>query len=325
VILNEERELMADLDDLPYPAWHQIDPRDYHDFGKLYPFITLISGRGCESACTFCQLPQAMYGRRYRVMSPGRVVDEIEYDRRLFPYLREVMFEDDTLTLRQHRDRLAAICEEILRRDLKITWSANARADVTDLNLLRLMRRSGCRMLVVGFEFGNQQVLNNVRKGLTLDQAREFAACSRQAGIRVHGCFMIGGPGETPVTARQTIEFAKQLPIDTAQFSGLCPYPGTEFYEWARVHGCLAPQEWAQWVDEKGEQRAIVNLPDLSLGEINRLVDVGLREFYLRPSQMACILANALSPSDLRTKWDGLRGFVDYFVHGRPQQSSWNS
>lgn len=318
-VVNEPREFITDLDSLPYPAWHHIDPRDYHDFGKLYPFITLVSGRGCESACTFCQLPQVMHGRRYRSMTPSRVVDEIEYDLGLFPYLKEIMFEDDTLTLRRHKDRLAGICEEILKRDLKITWSANARADVTDLDLLRLMRRSGCRMLVVGFEFGNQQILNNVHKGITLEQAQEFATLCRQAGIRVHGCFMIGGPGETPETAQETIEFSKQLSIDTAQFSGLCPYPGTEFYEWAQTNGYLVPTDWARWVDENNEQRAIVNLPELSVEEINRLVDQGLRKFYLRPAQMAHILANALSPADLRTKWDGLMGFVDYFLHGGRQ------
>jgi anaerobic magnesium-protoporphyrin IX monomethyl ester cyclase len=317
VVVNAPREFIKDLDSLPYPAWHHVDPRGYHDFGKLYPFITLVSGRGCESACTFCQLPQVMYGRRYRAMSPARVVDEIEYDLRMFPYLREIMFEDDTLTLRRHRARLADICDEILRRDLDITWSANARADLTDLNLLKLMRRSGCRMLVVGFEFGNQQILNNVHKGIMLQQPLEFAALCRKAGIRVHGCFMIGGPGETCETARQTIDFAKQLPIDTAQFSGLCPYPGTEFYEWARARGYLVPDDWADWVDEDGEQRAIISLPGIGVTEINRLVDQGLREFYLRPAKAAHILANALSPVDLRTKLDGLMGFADYFLHGR--------
>jgi anaerobic magnesium-protoporphyrin IX monomethyl ester cyclase len=317
VILNEPREFITDLDGLPYPAWHHIDPRDYHDFGKLYPFITLISGRGCESACTFCQLPQVMYGRQYRAMSPRRVVDEIEYDLDMFPQLKEIMFEDDTLTLKRHRDRLAGICEEILGRGLKISWSANSRADVTDLSLLKLMQRSGCRMLVVGFEFGNQQILNNVHKGVKLEQMCEFAKLCKQVGIRVHGCFMIGGPGETFETARQTIDFSKQLPIDTAQFSGLCPYPGTEFYEWARANGYLVPEDWADWVDENSEQRAIINLPELSVEEINRLVDEGLREFYLRPAQMIRILANAFSPTDLRTKWDGLVGFVDYFLHER--------
>ena len=318
-VVNELRELITDMDSLPYPAWHHIDLRDYHDFGKLYPFVTLISGRGCEAACTFCQLPQVMYGHGYRAMSPHRVVDEIEFDLKMFPYIKEIMFEDDTVTLRRHRDRLADICEEMLRRDLQITWSANSRADVTDLDLLRLMRRSGCRMLVVGFEFGSQRILNNVRKGVKLEEMQEFAVLCRQAGIRVHGCFMIGGPGETSETARQTIDFAKQLAIDTAQFNGLCPYPGTRFYEWACDNDSIVPEDWADWVDENNEQRAIVNFPELSVVEINQLVDEGVRQFYLRPAQMARILINALSPADLRTKWDGVTGFVDYQLHRRYQ------
>jgi len=165
----------------------------------------------------------------------------------------------------------------------------------------------------VGFEFGNQQILNNVRKGIRLEHMREFAALAGEAGIRVHGCFMIGGPGETRETASQTIEFARRLPIDTAQFSGVCAYPGTEYYDWVRENGYLVPQDWPQWVDENLEQRAIINLPQLSVDEINELVDQGLREFYLRPRQMWRMLRNIRSWADVKTKWHGLRSFVGYF------------
>lgn len=315
VIYNSARPLVEDLDELPFPAWHHIDPYDYPDAGKLYPFITLIGGRGCEGRCTFCLFPQVMYGQRYRARSPGRVVHEIEYDLRLFPFLKEIMFEDDTLTLKRHLPRLHAICEEMLRRGIEIPWSANARADLRDLDTLRLMKRAGCRMLCVGFEFGNQQILNNVRKGIRLEHMREFAEFARKAGIRVHGCFMIGGPGETQKTARETIEFAKRLPVDTAQFSGVCAYPGTEYYEWVKQNGYLMPQDWPQWVDEKLEQRAIVNFPQLSVDEINELVDRGLREFYLRPVQMLRMLRNIRSWADVKTKLYGLMSFVNYFGH----------
>jgi anaerobic magnesium-protoporphyrin IX monomethyl ester cyclase len=313
VVHNPTRPLIENLDKLPFPAWHHIDPYDYPDAGKLYPFITLMGGRGCGGRCTFCLFPQVMYGQHYRARSPERVVDEMEYDLRLFPFLEEIMFEDDTLTLRPHLPRLRAICEEILRRGVKIPWSANARADLRDIQTLRLMKRAGCRMLCVGFEFGHQQILNNVRKGIRLEHMREFAALAGEAGIRVHGCFMIGGPGETRETAYQTIEFARRLPIDTAQFSGVCAYPGTEYYDWAKENGYLAPQDWPQWVDENLEQRAIINLPQLSVDEINELVDQGLREFYLRPRQMWRMLRNIRSWADVKTKWHGLMSFVDYF------------
>lgn len=313
IIHNPNRELLENLDELPFPAWHHINPRDYPDAGKLYPFITLISGRGCSGRCNFCLFPQVMYGHHFRGRSPQSVVDEIEYDLKLFPFLKEIMFEDDALTLRKQLPRLQQICEEILFRNIRISWSANSRADLTELEILRLMKKSGCRMLVVGFEFGNQQILNNVKKGCTIDQMRKFVELTRKVGIRVHGCFMIGGPEETHVTARQTIDFAKSLPIDTAQFSGLCAYPGTEFYQWAKEKDYLVPKDWPNWVDENKEQRAIINFPDLSVDQINQLVDKGLREFYLRPRQMFRMLKNIKSFSDVKTKLYGLKSFVDYF------------
>lgn len=311
---NPERPVIESVDELPFPAWHHIDIRDYHDAGKLYPFITLISGRGCENSCTFCQFPQVMYGKRYRFRSPELVVDEIEYDLSLFPNLQEVMFEDDTFTLRQRRERLHAICNEMLRRGIRISWSANARVDLNDMETLKLMKRSGCRMLCVGFEFGNQQILNNVKKGVTLEQSRIFAENCRKAGIRVHGCFMIGGPGENRQTALQTIQLAKELPIDTVQFSGVCPYPGTAYYKWCEEHGYLIPNDWREWVDENREQRTVINLPNLSMTEINELVDLGLRSFYLRPYQILRMLIEIRSISDLRAKLHGLRSFVGYFT-----------
>jgi len=313
IIHNSPRPLIENLDEFPFPAWHHIDPYIYHDAGKLYPFITLMGGRGCEGHCTFCLFPQVMYGHQYRFRSPERVVDEIEYDLKLFPFLKEIMFEDDTITLKHHLPRLQAICEEILRRNIKISWSANARADLRDMETLKLMKLSGCRMLCVGFESGNQQVLNNMRKGIKLENMQEFARLAAKAGIRIHGCFMIGGPGETKETARQTIEFAKSLPVDTVQFSGICVYPGTAYYKWVKENGYLVPQDWTQWVDENLEQRTIINFPNLSVDEINEFVDKGLKEFYLRPRQMWRMFFNIRSLADVKTKWHGLISFADYF------------
>lgn len=317
IVNNPNRPPIDDLDQLPFPAWHHISPYDYPDSGKLYPFITLLSGRGCEAACTFCLFTQVMYGRKYRFRSPERVVDEMEYDLKLFPFLREIMFEDDTFTLKKHRERLHEICQEILKRGLTVSWSANARADITDLDTLKLMKRAGCRMLVVGFEFGNQTLLDSVRKGVSLDQMRLFARNCRKTGIRVHGCFMIGGPGETRQTALETIKLARGLMIDTAQFSGLCPYPGTEFYNWCRENKYIVPTDWPNWVDENMEQKAIISYPQLSVREINELVDEGLRSFYLHPKQIIMMAGNIKSWADIKTKFYGLKNFLSYFRQKR--------
>lgn len=308
-----ERPYIENLDELPFPAWHHLNIYDYRDGAKLYPFLTQITGRGCRYRCSFCQLPQVMNGHGYRQHSVQRVVDEMAYDKRLFPDLQEIMFEDDTLTMRIARERLALICEEILRRDLKLSWSANARVDLNDFEILHLMKRAGCRMLCVGFEFGDQKILNNVRKGTTVEQMRVFAENAAKAKIRIHGCFMIGGPDETRETALKTIALSQELNIDTAQFAGVVAYPGTAYYDWAKGAGAIVPRDWREWVTKDYEQASIVSLPTLNKEEINELVDLGLRKFYLRPAQMWRMFKNINSWADVKAKAYGLWSFVNYF------------
>jgi radical SAM superfamily enzyme YgiQ (UPF0313 family) len=226
------------------------------------------------------------------------------------------MFEDDTLTIRSNRDRLAELCEGMVRRNLGLSWSANARVDLNDLEILRLMNRSGCRMLCVGFEFGDEGVLERVGKGTTIEMMHTFADNARRAGIRIHGCFMIGGPGETPASARKTIELAQQLKIDTAQFSGVVAYPGTAYYQWAKENGYLIPKEWREWVDDNFEQVTTQSLPDLPVDDINALIDEGLRKFYLRPSQMLRMVGNIRTMADVKAKLHGFRSFLNYFKQG---------
>lgn len=317
-VANPERPYIENLDELPFPAWQHLDIRDYRDGAKLYPFLTLITGRGCRHRCSFCQLPQVMTGHGYRQRSVENVVDEMEHDKKLFPDLKEIMFEDDTLTMRVARDRLVRLCEEIIRRDLKLSWSANARVDLNDLEILKLMKRSGCRMLCVGFEFGEQAVLNAVSKGTTIEQMITFADNAARARIRIHGCFMFGGPGETRETALKTIALSKRLRIDTAQFAGVVAYPGTSFYDWAKREGALVPKNWRDWVTNDYEQASIISLPTLSKEEINELIDTGLREFYLRPVQMMRMLRNINSWADVKAKAHGLLSFFRYFK-GNPQ------
>jgi radical SAM superfamily enzyme YgiQ (UPF0313 family) len=311
---NIDMPYIEDLDSLPFPAWKHLDLNDYWDGAKLFPFLTAITGRGCRYRCHYCQIPQVMNGHSYRTRSVKNVVDEMEYDKKLFPDLKEIMFEDDTLTMRIARDRLVELCEEIIRRDLGLSWSANARVDLNDLETLKLMKRSGCRMLCVGFEFGDQKVLNNVAKGTTVDQMYTFAENAAKAKLRIHGCFMFGGPGETRDTALQTIKMSQELKIDTAQFAGLVAYPGTRSYDWAKKEGALIPTDWRDWVTDDFEQASIIELPNLSKDEINELIDVGLRRFYLRPQQMLRMLRNINSWSDVKAKYFGLCSFLGYFL-----------
>jgi radical SAM superfamily enzyme YgiQ (UPF0313 family) len=296
-----------DVNELPFPSWQHIDPKRYRDAGKRFPFITLISGRGCFGRCTFCRDVPLMEGKKLRMRDPELVVDEIEYDFSLFPYLREVMFETDTFTASPNH--VEAVCREILKRNLKITWSCNCRTDV-DLKLLPLMKQAGCRMLMVGFEFGTQEALDAVRKGTTLEQSVRLAKEAQRLGFTVHGCFMFGAPGENMESALKTIEFAKSLPMDTVQFSGICAYPGTEIYQQARENGSLVPNSWREWVDENWEQVTVLNYPGLSKEEIDHSINRGLREFYLRPKQILKMIWATRTSEDLKRKLYGLKGLL---------------
>lgn len=308
-IIHTKARGYLDVNELPFPAWHHVKPEWYRDAGKRFPFLTLISGRGCVGRCTFCRDVPLMYGRKPRIRDPRLVVDEMVHDLELFPYLKEIMFETDTFSMSPPHVR--GVCEEILKRGMKITWSCNVRVDI-DLKLLPLMRRAGCRMLMVGFEFGTQESLDAVKKGIRLEQSRAFARAAHKLGFTIHGCFMFGAPGETREMARKTIDFAKSLPMDTVQFSGICVYPGTEMYGWAREHGYLIPGDWKEWVSSQYEQATLLSYPQLSKEEIDAFIDKGLKEFYFRPGQVWRMLWKIRTVSDLRRKLFGFKKFYEY-------------
>ncbi|MFH1507361.1 MAG: radical SAM protein [Candidatus Omnitrophota bacterium] len=315
IIRNPLRPLIEDLDSLPFPAWQHLDLMKYFDGGKLYPYIDIISGRGCPNQCVFCLWPQVMHGLKYRLRSPKNVVDEIEHDIRICPAVihgGEFFFEDDTFTV--NKERAILICEEIMRRGLKLTFSVNARADNADKELFKLMKRSGCRELLVGFESGNQDVLNQIHKNITLEQSQRFVQYAREAGLEVHGCFVIGLPGETENTAKQTVDFALGLGLTTLQFSGAVPFPGTSFFALCEKNGWLKSRNWAEWLNT-GEQKAVVEYPGLSQERINYYVDLGLKRFYLRLGFIIRFLFKTRSWADLYRKFRGAWNFFSYIFH----------
>lgn len=186
------------------------------------------------------------------------------------------------------------------------------RVDV-DLSLLPLMKKAGGRMLMVGFEFGTQEALDSVKKGITLELSQKFAETAHQLGFTLHGCFMIGAPGETKESAQATIDFAKSLPLDTIQISGICPYPGTELYRWAKEKGYLVPKDWKEWVSPSYEQITLLHYPQLSKEEMDYLIDSGLKEFYLRPKQILKMALSIKDVGDMKRKIYGFKSFLNYF------------
>ncbi len=312
IITNPDRAPL-DVNELPFPAWQLIKPEWYPDAGKKYPFLTLLTGRGCNNACSFCRDPQLMYGYRLRNRHADAVVNEMEFDLRLYPGIREIMFETDTFAA--DAEHVTAVCNEIMRRGLhkKISWSCNMRIN-TDLALLPLMKKAGCRMLMVGYEFGTDETLRAVRKGnVNVAMGRRFSQRAHELGFTLHGCFMIGAPGETHASARATIDYAKAMPLDTIQITGIATYPGTHLYTWAKDNGYLLAKDWTDWLTAEGEQKTLLSYPQLSNKEIDALIDTGLKEFYLRPLQMWRMLISIRSVGDLLRKLYGFGAFVDYF------------
>lgn len=272
-----DRELLRDMDTMPSVL--QVYRRDlcienYFIGYLLHPYISFYTGRGCPSKCTFCLWPQTIGGHAYRVRSPRVVVREFEEGRELFPQVKEWFVDDDTFTADPAR---AVEISRGLKR-LNLTWSCNARANV-DHDTLNALRQNGLRLLVVGFESGNQGILKRIRKGITLERSRRFMKDCHQLGIKVHGTFIIGLPIETRETIEETIRFAKELDPYTIQVSIAAPFQGTELYDQAVQNGWIDNNDL---VTEQGIQAPTLSYPDLGIDQIEEAVDRMYRRFYFR-------------------------------------------
>jgi hopanoid biosynthesis associated radical SAM protein HpnJ len=276
-----ERPPVERMDDLPFVV--DVYRRDlvieqYFIGYLLHPYVSLYTGRGCRSRCTFCLWPQTVGGHRYRTRSVEHVLAEIAQARRYFPQVKEYFFDDDTFT--DDLPRAEAIARGLGR--MGVTWSCNAKANVPYATL-KVLRDNGLRLLLVGYESGSQRILNNVRKGLRVETAREFTRHARSLGIRIHGTFIMGLPGETRETIEETIRFAQEIEPDTLQVSLAAPYPGTALYREALERGWLEP---APLVDGRGVQNAVLGYPHLTRTEIFASVDAFYRRFYFRPRKI---------------------------------------
>ncbi|MBF0308730.1 MAG: radical SAM protein [Magnetococcales bacterium] len=311
---NAPRPIIENLDELPFPAWNHLDLNDYFDGGKLHPYVTVIGGRGCPYTCKFCLWPQVMHGHKYRFRSPESIVAEMEWVLKNWPEVKngEFFFEDDTFTV--NRQRAHKLCDLIIARKLNCTFSVNSRADVTDAALLRHMREAGCRLVLVGFESGSQVMLDSMNKQIAVPKMEQFIRIAKEVGLQVHGCFVLGMPGETEATMQETIDFALRNPLDTVQFSSAVPYPGTEYFDILEKNNLLRAKRWDQWLQEDGEQSAVVEYPGLSKSKVEEYVDKGLKQFYFRPSYMWRFLMATRSKTDLYRKLRGFRNFVHYLV-----------
>lgn len=279
IVHNPPAPLIKNLDALPFPARHLLPMEKYATIGsKRVPFATMLSSRGCPYRCSFCSV-QAITGPRWRPRSPENILAEIDHlvkDYRV----REINFADDNFTL--DPTRVEKICQLLIKRnyDLIFKNSNGVRVDSLTYHLLQLMKKAGWYHLAFGIESGNQKILDKNHKRLKLTRARQAIRWCKKIGIKTLGFFIIGLPGETPTTLDETIEFAKSLDLDEAQFNIFVPFVGTQAREMIEKEGEILTDDWhlynpyAQPVFKMGKLT-----PTLMFKSQQR----AYRQFYLRP------------------------------------------
>ena len=301
IVRNQPREPIENLDNLPFPARHRLPMTVYKPLPNQYrrlPVIHLMASRGCPFGCTYCS--NAVFGRRTRTRSPENVISEIKSVIQDFN-AKEIQFWDDTFTLK--RPWVMELCQLLIKENLGVLWTCETRVDRVDKEILELMARAGCWKIGYGVESGDQELLDLVKKGITLDQVRRAVKLTKNSGIEVGLSFMLALPSETPSKARQSIEFAKELDPDYAQFCITTPYPGTELYDQAKEYGTLI-QDFSSYT--------IWNPVFVPRGyrdedEVLKMQREAFKAFYYRPSYILKRLLKIRSIGDLRRNIEGHR------------------
>jgi hopanoid biosynthesis associated radical SAM protein HpnJ len=298
VVHNPDAPQIQDLDALPHVTEvykRDLDVSRYNVPFLLHPYVSLYTTRGCPAQCTFCLWPQTLSGHPWRKRSTDDVAAEMAKVKTYWPEVKEFFFDDDTFNIQ--KARTIELCTKL--KPLGLTWSCTSRV-TTDYETLRAMKESGCRLLIVGYESGDQQILKNIKKGATVERARQFTRDCHRLGLVIHGDFIMGLPGETHETINTTIAFAKELDVETIQVSVAHAYPGTELYDYAMKNGFIVGDN--KMVDEGGHQLAHIEYPGLPADEILSAVHRFYDEYYFRPKAVFRILRKAAFDSNDRKR-----------------------
>ncbi len=319
---NPESGVIENLDDLPWVSkvyQRDLNFKNYNVPFLLNPYISIYTSRGCPAMCTFCLWPQTHSGHRWRLRSSDDIVNECRWALENFQGLKEIFFDDDTFNYQ--KARTIELCSKL--KSLNFTWSCTSRV-TTDYDTLKAMKDAGCRLLIVGYESGDQQILKNIKKGATIDMARRFTANCKKLGLTIHGDFIVGLPGETHETIRKTIDFAKELDVETIQVSIGHAYPGTEFYDYVKKNNLITIDSMT---DETGHQLPNVIYPGLDRGELVEWVERFYGEYYFRPKVALRLLAKAMFDNSERKRlykeareYMALRSKRKRFVKDQKQQ-----
>jgi len=294
---NPDGPVIENLDALPWASKvykRDLDFRRYNVPFLHNPYVALYTSRGCPAQCTFCLWPQTHSGHRWRLRSVDDVVNEVKWIKDNFPGLKEIFFDDDTFNYQ--KARTIALCNELGK--VGVTWSCTSRV-TTDFDTLKAMKDAGGRLMIVGYESGDPQILKNIKKGATIDMARRFTANAHKLGLTIHADFIVGLPGETRDSIRNTINFAKELDCETIQVSLAHPYPGTEFFDYVKKNNLITLDAMT---DEKGHQLPNIIYPGLDRAELVDSVERFYSEYYFRPKAAWRIVKKSIFDSTERKR-----------------------
>jgi hopanoid biosynthesis associated radical SAM protein HpnJ len=307
IVHNPDAPQIQDLDALPHVTdvyKRDLDVTRYNVPFLLNPYVSLYTTRGCPAQCTFCLWPQTLSGHPWRKRSTDDVALEMSKVKEYWPEVREFFFDDDTFNIQ--KARTIELCAKL--KPLKLTWSCTSRV-TTDYETLKAMKEAGCRLLIVGYESGDQQILKNIKKGATVERARQFTKDCHKLGLVIHGDFIMGLPGETHETINNTIAFAKELDVETIQVSVAHAYPGTELYDYAVSNGFMVKDD--KMVDDGGHQLAHIQYPGLPADDIMTAVHRFYDEYYFRPKAVYRILKKAaFNSNDRKRLYKEAKGFL---------------
>ena len=311
IIINPRRDLTQNLDDLPYPARELFPPQKFYTpmpgGYKRLPFGHMITSRGCPYRCTFCD--RSVFGQMFRARSAKNVVEEIEFLVKKYK-VREIKFYDDLFT--KDKKRVHEICDEILKRKLDITWSCSARVDSVDYPMLKKMKKAGCWQIDYGIESGNQEVLNRIKKGITLKQSEQAVRWTKKAGIKARSFIIIGMPGETKQSIEDTIRFVKKIPLDVVTFYAVMIYPGNELYEIVKKEGKLKHENFDEFTSLIDVKKTHLHYVPEGLTEkyIKKSISRAYKEFYLRPSYLFRQAISIRGLTDIKRYWAGFKAIL---------------
>lgn len=286
VVNTPNRPYIENLDELPFVAEvykKYLDIRDYFYAHVSFPTVSIFSSRGCPSRCFYCMYSQVMFGKAYRKRSAKSLYDECVYITENFPEVKEILIDDDNFAVDQNN--VKKFCQLMIDNKIKLKWVVQCRVNL-QYETMVLMKKAGCNLVVVGYESGSQKVLDGMHKGITLEQSKKFNDAAKKAHMRVHGCFMVGNPGETKETMMETLEFSKKLRMDTAQYFPLIVYPGTEAFQWAKGNNYITAESYDEWLTPDGMHNCVLSTPEVSNQELVDFCNYARKKFYLRPSYM---------------------------------------